>query len=180
MSSYNPDDELPTIPQERVFIDAIILDEELQRETELIERELAAAMRLHESREGLPAIPKARTIIDAVSLDEEIQLERELIEEEYRAIRAAWDAYVPRATWPQPLPMLIPELEDDWNLSILQVQFLQHLVFIGEIGDLEVAGLCNHLAFKTAYELFREKWGGYALQTVREAANLMWELRAVI
>jgi len=137
-------------------------------------------MSRYDSDEDLVTIPKERTIIDAVSLDEEIQLERELLEEEYRLIWAAWDAYVPRATWPQPLPMKNgTRTEAYWNLSILQVQFLQHIVFTGEIGELEVPGLANHLTFKTALELFREKWSDYPIAKVAEAANLIWELQAV-
>lgn len=133
----------------------------------------------YESDEGFVTIPKVRVFIDDIILDEELQLERELMDEEYKPIQAAWDAYIPRATWPQPLPMNITRIEAYWNLSVLQVQFLQHIVFTGEIGELEVPGLANHLTFKTALELFREKWGDYPIAKVTEAANLMWELRAV-
>ena len=124
-------------------------------------------------------LPVPRCIIDAISLDEEIQLERELIEEELRPIDAAWAAYKPRATWPQPLPMQIWEPETYWGLTALQRMFLQHIIFSGEIGSLEAVGLANRLSFATAQELYREKWGSYPVSKVVEAANLISALRAV-
>jgi hypothetical protein len=135
----------------------------------------------YDSVDALPAIPQERIFIDAIILDEELQLERELIEEELRPIDAFWAAYEPRATWPQILPMQEFEPEPDWQLNILQLQFLKHLVYHGEIGSLEAVGLAHHLAFRTAYELFCDKWGNYALQTtVREAANLTSALQVVV
>lgn len=125
------------------------------------------------------SLPVPRCIIDAISLDEEIQLERELIEEELRPMEAAWAAYEPRATWPQPLPMQIWEPDGYWGLTALQRMFQQHIIFSGEIGSLEAVGLANRLSFATAKELFCEKWGCYPVSKVIEAANLISALRAV-
>jgi hypothetical protein len=129
--------------------------------------------------EPLIPLPVPRCIIDTICLDEEIQLERELIEDELRPIDAAWAAYEPRATWPQPLPMQIWLPKAYWGLTALQRMFLQHIVFSGEIGSLEAVGLANRLSFATARELYRKKWGSYPVSKVIEAANLISELRAV-
>jgi len=136
-------------------------------------------MSRYEGPEDLVTIPKVRVIIDAVSLDEEIQLERDLIEEEYRPIEAVWDAYQPEETGLIPLPMQEFEPRPHWHLNSMQVEFLRHLFFIGEIGYSALIISVHHLEFKTALELFREEWGGYPIAKVTEAANLMWELRAV-
>jgi hypothetical protein len=136
-------------------------------------------MSRYESDEDLPAIPQERIFIDAIILDEELQLERELIEEELRLIDAFWAAYQPRATWPQILPMQEFEPEPEWQLNVLQVQFLKHLVYHGEIGSLEAVGLAHHLSFTTAYELFCDKWGSFALLSVQEADKLWHEMQAV-
>ena len=124
------------------------------------------------------AIPRERVFIDTISLDQEIQLERELIDDELRPIEAAWAAYEPRATWPQPLPMRFwqPRLHEG-PYTALQIQFLQHLFYTGQIGA--AAGEFHHLGFKTAYEIFRSKWGDYPASKVVESMDLMSELRAV-
>lgn len=135
-------------------------------------------MSRYDSDEGQPAFPMERTLIDAISLDEEIQLERELIEEEFRPIKAALDAFQPEDTGLIPLPMQEFEPRPHWHLNSMQVEFLRHLFFIGEIGYSALIISVHNLEFKTALELFREMWGDYPIAKVTEAANLMWELRA--
>ena len=128
---------------------------------------------------GLIPLPQERVFVDEIILDEELQLERELIEEELRPVQAAWDALEPEETGWMPLPMQEFEPRPHWHLNFLQVEFLRHLFFIGEVGYSAIIISVHHLEFKTALELFREKWGDYPIAKVTEAANLMWELRAV-
>ena len=128
---------------------------------------------------GLIPLPHERVFVDEIILDEELQLERELIEEELRPVQAAWDALEPEDTGLMPLPMQEFEPRSHWHLNSRQVEFLRHLFFIGEVGYSEIIISVHHLEFKTALELFREKWGDYPIAKVTEAANLMWELRAV-
>jgi len=124
-------------------------------------------------------LPQERVFVDEIILDEELQLERELIEEELRPVQAAWDALEPEDTGLMPLPMQEFEPRPHWHLNSRQVEFLRHLFFIGEVGYSTIIISVHHLEFKTALELFREKWGDYPIAKVTEAANLMWELRAV-
>ena len=107
------------------------------------------------SEEPLFDIPKPISIIDIVELDEEIQLDRERLEEDWHPIEAAWKAFIPRATWPQLLPCLDFKIEKYWHLNYYAAEFLKHLVFSGEIGAMEAAGLACHLEddFKTAWDL---------------------------
>ena len=128
---------------------------------------------------GLIPLPQERVFVDEIILDEELQLERELIEEELRPVQAAWDALEPEDTGLMPLPMQEFEPRPHWHLNSRQVEFLRHLFFIGEVGYSEIIISVHQLEFKTALELFREKWGDYPIAKVTEAANLMWELRAV-
>lgn len=106
------------------------------------------------SDEPIFDIPKPISIIDAVELDEEIQLDRERLEEDWHRIEAAWESYIPRATWPQLLPCLDFKIEKYWHLNHHAAEFLKHLVFSGEIGSMEAAGLACNLEydFKTAWE----------------------------
>jgi len=112
------------------------------------------------NRYGIPDephfdIPKQPVFIDTISLDEELQLARAEFWEDMAPINRAWAAYVPRATWSQPLPMQIfpPHLVAEWGLTTLQAQFLETLVWRGEIGMLEAAGLVHRQGFQTALEL---------------------------
>ncbi len=122
-------------------------------------------------------IPKERVFIDAISLDEELQLERELFQEEMRPIEAAWAAYEPRATYPQLLPMQVLAIEPDWHLTALQKDFLQHLVFQGEIAAGEAHGLMRQPGFQTAFERLQELYRGLSMARIIDSADLMWELQ---
>jgi hypothetical protein len=133
----------------------------------------------YDSDEGFVTIPKVRVFIDDIILDEELQLERELMDEEYKPVQAAWDACEPEDLGLMPLPLQEFKARPHWHLNSRQVEFLRHLFFIGEIGYSALIISVHHLEFKTALELFREEWGDYDPQKVREAANLLWELRAV-
>jgi len=133
----------------------------------------------YDFEEGLIPLPPERVFVDEIILDEELQLERELIEDELRPVQAAWDALEPEDTGLMPLPMQEFEPRPYWHLNFLQVEFLRHLSFIGEVGYSAIIISVHHLEFKTALELFREKWGDYPIAKVTESANLMWELRAV-
>ncbi len=113
-----------------------------------------------------------------MSLDQEIQLERDLIEEEYRPIAAAWDNYVPKATWNQHLPMYDWQPEPYWHLRQDQIDFIRHLAFHGEIGVMEATGLALHAnKFETAYEIHKAKWGECPIDKIVQAMDLMYELR---
>jgi hypothetical protein len=107
------------------------------------------------SEEPLFDIPKPISIIDVIELDEEIQLDRERLEEDWHRIEAAWESYILRATWPQLLPCLDFKIEKYWHLNYYAAEFLKHLVFTGEIGHMEAAGLACTLEseFKTAWDL---------------------------
>lgn len=124
-------------------------------------------------------IPKQPIFIDAISLDEELQLIREEFWEEMDPINRAWDSYVPRATWSQPLPMQIfpPRLVREWGLTVLQAQFLQALVYRGEIGMLEAAGLVHRQGFQTALELQEELYRGLSPERILASANLRSQLQ---
>jgi hypothetical protein len=63
--------------------------------------------------------------------------------------------------------------------SALQIQFLQSLVYTGQIGV--VAGNFHRLEFKTAYEILREKAERLdcSVNSLIEASSLIHELRAV-
>ena len=123
--------------------------------------------------EDLIPIPQERIFIDAIVLDEELQLERELLEEEMRPIDAAWDAYEPRGTWPQSLPMRVWGPLPWQHLNSLQLAFIQHVNFLGEIEN------GRRLEFRTAYQILREKAKGESTRFMVEAADLIWQLRAV-
>src|SRR5512139_3162828 len=88
----------------------------------------------YDFKEGLIPLPQERVFVDEIILDEELQLERELIEEELRPVQAAWDALEPEDTGLMPLPMQEFEPRPHWHLNSLQVEFLRHLFFIGEVG----------------------------------------------
>lgn len=122
-------------------------------------------------------IPKERILVDAISLDVEIRLEKELYDEEMRPILAAWDAYLPRRTWPQILPMLVLEIEPDWHTNFLQNEFLKHLVFQGEIAAGEAHGLMRQPGFQTALGRLKELYRGHSMEHILDSANLMWELQ---
>jgi len=118
-------------------------------------------------------IPKERVLIDAISLDEEIQLERELLEEEMRPIEAAWAEHYPRMNYQAPSPMAIWWPQGNQKLTALQLAFIQHVNFQGEIEN------GRRLEFRTAYQILREKAKGESTQFMTEAADLIWQLRAV-
>ena len=131
--------------------------------------------------EDLMPIPKERVFIDAVVLDEELQLERELFQEEMAPIDATWANILPRATWSQALPMAIfpPHLLKELGSTALQSQFIEALVWKGMIGVAESARLVRRCSFQSAFELMRERFGSSSTTEIIEAADLMWELRAV-
>jgi hypothetical protein len=132
-------------------------------------------------------IPKPIEFIDSISLDEELQLIREQFLEEMAPIEAAWDVYESeRAELAQHhchpnhghlLPMQILDIDPDWQLTALQVEFLQHLVFQGEIAALEAVGLALRPGFQTALERLQECYRGLSMERIIDSANLMWSLQ---
>ncbi len=122
-------------------------------------------------------IPQEITFIDAISLDEELQLIREQFREEMAPIEAAWDAYKPRRTWPQLLPMQILDIDPDWQLTSLQIEFLKHLVFQGEIAALEAVGLVTRPGFRSALDMLRDLYRDLSMDRILASSDLMWELQ---
>lgn len=124
-------------------------------------------------------IPKEIEFTDAISLDVELQLIREEFQEEMAPIDAAWAAYKPRRTWGQLLPMARYEPPDyEWvHITALQLQFVKHLVWTGEISMLEADGLITRPGFRTAFERLKELYGGLSMECILDSANLMWELQ---
>lgn len=123
-------------------------------------------------RTELIPIPMERCIIDAISLDEEIQLERELIDAELAPIDAAWAARVDRATWEQPLPMAIARFEPWEHPNFWVRAFIEHIVYQGEVAFWPL----QTLRFRTALELFRERWDE-SIDEVVDGLNLLSKLR---
>jgi hypothetical protein len=122
------------------------------------------------------SIPKGITFIDTIVLDEELQLIREEYWEEMGPIKAAWDAWLPRQSWNQPLPMCIWEPLPWHHYNHLQLAFLKHINFMGEA----VSGLCN-LEFQTGMEILRDRYSSkLSMEQILDSANLMWQLQADI
>jgi hypothetical protein len=120
-------------------------------------------------------IPKERTIIDAISLDEEMQLEREDILFEYGPIVKQRANFIERASYDQ--PQTLDRYRHLPGLTILQNMYLEHLIYIGEIGAFAVVGLTRDLNFTSAQEILKEKFKGLPLNTILEAADLGYSLR---
>jgi hypothetical protein len=106
-----------------------------------------------------------------VSLDEEIQLERELIEQEYHSITRQWDLLKERVTCDQPLTLRFWEPDDAYQLNQDQIEFIRHLVLVGEIGSISVSALAMNLCFKSALQLFRDKCGNIPTSRMTEIMN---------
>jgi len=100
------------------------------------------------------AIPRPITFIDDIVLDVELQLIREETEEDWLPVKRAWDAYIPRATWDQPLPCQEWQPKPEWHLNFHQAEFIRELVYRGEIGRLGAIGLAHNAnRWQTAYEM---------------------------
>jgi hypothetical protein len=118
-------------------------------------------------------VPKEITFIDTVSLDEELQLIREEFWEEMAPIDAAWDNYEPGRTWGTLLPLGRYDPPKWVHLTGLQLQFLRHLVWSGEINMIEAEGLANRCEFHSALDLL----GSMPMEQVLASANLTWQLQ---
>lgn len=119
-------------------------------------------------------IPKEIEFIDAICLDEELQLIREEFQEEMAPIDAAWDAWLPRQTWHQPLPMCVWEPSPWHKLNHLQLAFVQHINFMGEPYH------PPPMEFRTGLEILRDRYRELSMDWILESANLMWELQREI
>jgi hypothetical protein len=104
-------------------------------------------------------IPNPIEFIDAVSLDVELQLIREEFREEMAPIDAAWAAYEPRRTYGQLLPMQRYEPVPVVRLTGLQLQFVRHLVWTGEISSMEADGLITRPGFQSGLDVLHDMYG---------------------
>lgn len=123
-------------------------------------------------------IPAPISFIDTVSLDEELQLIREEFREDMAPIDAAWDAYEPGRTYGQLLPMQRYE-PLPWNhLTGLQLQFVQWLVWSGEISDAEAEGLITRPGFRSGLDVLHDMYGSNcSVEKALESYNFMQEIQ---